>query len=97
MKRIAVVVLTLLMAVVILSSCTTSFPQKESVAALSNEEATEVLKDKTRKDIIDNWGNPDGVLSGFYGDTYVYNSKLIVVYYDSDSKVTDVLISDKQN
>lgn len=97
MRKRAEVLLTLLMAVVMLSSCTTSFPKKESVAVLSNEEAAKVLKDKTRKDIIDRWGNPDGELSGIYGDIYEYNSKLIVIYYDSDSIVTNVLISDKQN
>ncbi len=36
MRKRAVVLLTLLMAVVMLSSCTTSFPKKENVAVLSN-------------------------------------------------------------
>ncbi|MBQ7668524.1 MAG: hypothetical protein IJS47_04290 [Clostridia bacterium] len=64
---------------------------------MSREEATEALKDKTEKEINNNWGKPDGMLSGFYGDIYVFNDKQIVIYYDSDSKVTDVVVFDKQD
>lgn len=86
-----------MMIVVILSSCATSFPKKESIVMMSREEATEALKDKTEKEINNNWGKPDGMLSGFYGDIYVFNDKQIVIYYDSDSKVTDVVVFDKQD
>ncbi len=85
------------MLAVILSACTAAFPKKESVLTLSKEEATRVLKDKTQKEIIDHWGEPDGMLSGFYGDIYEYDDKLIVIYYDADRKVTDILVSDKTN
>ena len=95
MKKI-VSALVLLM-IVILSSCAGSFPEKSSIVMLSSKDATEVLKNKTEKEINNDWGKPDGMLSGFYGDIYEYDDKLIVIYYDADSKVTDVLISDKQN
>ena len=94
-KRIAVLLISA-MLVVTLSSCATSFPKKESIVMLSQKEATEILKGKTQKEVINNWGDPDAVLSGFYGDIYVYNDKQIVIYYDGDSKVADVLISDRQ-
>ena len=96
MKKGAMILLVLWMIIGILSSCAGSFPKKESIATRSSEEATKVLKDKTEKEINENWGNPDGMLSGFYGDIYEYNDKRIVIYYDTDSKVTDVLVSDKQ-
>lgn len=64
---------------------------------MTREEATELLKNKTEEEIHDNWGEPDDILSGFYGDIYLYNGKSIVIYYDNDSNVTDVLVSDKQN
>ncbi|MBR5410930.1 MAG: hypothetical protein IK104_09680 [Clostridia bacterium] len=96
MKNKITVILVLLMTAVILFSCAASFPKKEDIITLSSEEATKALKDKTEKEINDNWGEPDGMLSGFYGDIYDYNGKRIVIYYDADSKVTDVLISDKQ-
>ena len=97
MKKCVSIVLALVIMTVLLSSCMASFPTKERVAAQTREEATELLKNKTAKEIYDNWGEPDGTLSGFYGDIYICNDKNIVIYYDADSKVTDVLVDDKQN
>ena len=96
MKKALIVLLVLWIIAGIPSSCAASFPKKENVAALSSEEATNVLKGKTEKEIHDHWGEPDSMLSGFYGDIYVYNDKLIVIFYDDGEVVTDVLISDKQ-
>ena len=97
MKKSVLLLSILMIITIILSSCTASFPSKENVAVLTREEATELLKNKTEKEIHDNWGEPDDILSGFYGDIYLYNDKSIVIYYDNDSNVTDVLVSDKQN
>ena len=94
MKKKTSVLIALVMVVIILSSCAASFPKKEIIAALSGEKAADALKDRTKKEINDNWGKPDGILSGFYGDIYEYNSKQIVIYYDGDSSVTDVLVFD---
>lgn len=97
MKKSALFLFTLLIVTILLSSCTASFPSKKDVALLTREEATVLLKDKTKEEIHDNWGEPDGTLSGFYGDIYVCNGKSVVIYYDADSKVTDVLVDDKQD
>ena len=94
MKNKPILLLVILSLAVMLSSCAGAFPKKEKIAALSTEEATKALKNKTEKEIRDNWGEPDGMLSGFYGDIYEYSGKTIVIYYDADSRVTDVLISD---
>ena len=93
MKKRTLGLLAFMIIVIILSSCTASFPKKESVVTLPSEQVTEALKNKTQKEIYDNWGKPDGILSGLYGDVYEYNDKRIVIYYDADSKVTDVLVS----
>ena len=90
MKKSACFLLALLIITALLSSCTASFPTKETVVTLTEEEAAELLKDKTEKEIHDHWGAPDDSLSGFYGDIYESDGKRIVVYYDGDSKVTDV-------
>ncbi len=50
---------------------------------------------KTEQEINDNWGEPDSMLSGFYGDIYVYEERQIVIYYDGDSKVVNVRIWEK--
>ena len=60
MKNRIIVILVLLMTAVILFSCAASFPKKEDIITLSSEEATKALKDKTEKEINDNWGEPDG-------------------------------------
>ena len=96
-KKGIIAIFALAMLAVILSSCAAAFPEKEQIAALSGEEATKVLKDRPEREISDHWGEPDGMLSGFYGDIYVYNDKQIVIYYDGDSRVTDVLVSDTQD
>ena len=95
MKKSALIVLALVIVTVLLSSCTASFPTKERVVTLTSEEATKILRNKTAKEIYDSWGEPDSILSGFYGDIYICDGKSIVIYYDADSKVTDVLIDDK--
>ena len=86
--------LALLVSVVLLISYAASFPKKEKIVKLPKEEATNVLKGRTRKEIIDNWGEPDEMLSGFYGDIYVCKDRHIVIYYNDESQVTDVLTAD---
>ena len=97
MRKRSLILLVLVMAVIVLSSCAESFPKKESVIMLTDERATNALKGKTEKEINENWGEPDRQLSGFYGDIYDYNDKQIVIYYNDDSIVTDVSILDQQN
>lgn len=97
MKKSALFVLALLIIAVLLSSCAASFPSKEKAVSLTGGNAAELLKDKTEKDIHDNRGAPDEMFSGFYGDIYFYNNKCIGIYYDSDSRVTEVVVFDRQN
>ena len=94
MKKSALFVFAFVIIAVLLSSCAASFPTKAKAVTLTNEKAAVLLKDKTEKELRDHWGKPDDMLSGFYGDIYEYNGKSIVIYYDADSKVTDVLVSD---
>ncbi len=72
-------------------------PEKRERCSVIKLRGGKSSKRQDKKDIIDSGQNPDGELSGLYGEIYEYNSKLIVIYYDSDSIVTNVLISDKQN
>ena len=91
MKRTVLVILTLLL----LSACSSSFPSKKQISAMTNEDAEKLLARKTAQDIKDNWGEPDSMLSGFYGDIYVYEGRQIVIYYDGNSKVSNVRIWDQ--
>ena len=73
--------------------------QLDEVSALisekgyGHEEFTQALAGRDREDIVDAWGEPNSMLSGFYGDIWQAGEELIVVvYYDRDSNmVTDVI------
>ena len=94
MKKSALIVLALVIVTVLFSSCTASFPTKEQIVTLTSEEATKILRNKTAKEIHDSWGEPDRTFFSFYGDTYMCNVKSIVIYYDADDIVTDVLVDE---
>ena len=82
LKTLTIVILTILL----LASCASSFPEKEKVAAMTGEEATELLTDKTQEEVREHWGEPDSFFSGFYGDIYRVDDKCIGLYYDYDTK-----------
>ena len=91
-------ILGLLLIVFLLSACSTSFPSKEKVSAMTSEEATKLLLDKTQQEIRDNWGEPSNFFSGLYGDIYEYEGICIGIYYDRDSeKVINVAIWTKED
>ena len=52
-----------------------------------------------RKEVIELLGEPQGTLSGFYGDIYKMDNSKIIIYYEarvnSDDVVSDVKIFDK--
>ena len=55
------------------------------------------LKGKPRRDLLTVWGEPDGCLSGLYGDIWKLDEeRQVIVYYNRDTdKVTDVRITDR--
>lgn len=76
---------------------TAAFPSREKIAAMTDQQAAEALAGTFREELQEAWGEPDGMLSGLYGD--IYNGpdgKQIVVYYDarfdSGPRVQDVHI-----
>lgn len=55
----------------------------------------EKLAGQSREDMISLWGEPDGQLSGFWGDIWNLednNSHYIVLYYNSEGYVEDVVV-----
>lgn len=58
----------------------------------TKEQLLEELSGQDREDIIDAWGEPNGCLSGLWGDIWCIDEEhLIVLYYDGDGKVMDVV------
>ena len=49
------------------------------------------LKGHSRDSVIDYWGEPDGMLSGFWGDIWKLNGLgEVIVYYDEDGNVEHI-------
>ena len=61
------------------------FPGPENLAALGPEAAEAALLGLPREDVLRAWGEPDGCLSGLFGDIYTLESGArITVYYDTE-------------
>ncbi len=61
----------------------------------TQEEVEEKLKGEYRDNIIASWGEPDGHLSGFWGEVWFLDDtkdKKITLYYDADGCVENVRI-----
>ena len=66
----------------------------------TQEEIEEKLKGEYRDDIIVSWGEPDGHLSGFWGDVWFLDDikdKKITLYYDADGCVENVRIGSRSS
>lgn len=56
------------------------------------------LLGKNRDSIINAWGEPDGVLSGFWGDIWLLSdesNKQIIIYYDQDGIIENIRIAER--
>lgn len=59
----------------------------------SSDEVLRMLSGIKYKELYEYWGEPDGMLSGFWGDIwYIGNNKQIIVYYNSIGFVENVII-----
>ena len=55
------------------------------------------FKGCTREELVQDWGNPDGMLSGFYGDIWVMTeNENIIVYYSADSIVEHIKLEQNE-
>lgn len=64
----------------------------------SQEEMEAKLKGEHRDNIIASWGEPDGHLSGFWGEVWFLddaNDKKVTLYYDADGCVENVRIGSR--
>ena len=69
----------------------------ERVNECGQEELDEKLIGISREDLLAIWGEPDGHLSGFWGDTWQLDNEKgehIIVYYDKDGIVENVKVKD---
>lgn len=63
----------------------TGLPGPEELPGLGREAAEAALLGLPRQGVLDAWGEPDGMLSGFFGDIYALEDGAhITVYYDTE-------------
>lgn len=59
-------------------------PALQSILSLGQEAAEAALLGTPRQEVLSAWGEPDGMLSGFFGDIYALSSTVqVIVYYDT--------------
>lgn len=103
---IAVVVVAVLVATTVAMyfvNFSNDIPDKELVylqLQLDGKDEAFVLsqfKGCTREELVQDWGNPDGMLSGFYGDIWVMTeNENIIVYYSADSIVEHIKLEQNE-
>ncbi|MBQ7830286.1 MAG: hypothetical protein IJ345_08455 [Clostridia bacterium] len=68
-------------------------PALEEIKDCSEDELSERLIGFSQEDLHTAWGENDGMLSGFFGETWsLSHNKSIIVYYDKNSKVMEIKI-----
>ena len=102
MKKLVAFVLALI-CVLGLCACNTKEDANKQILPLekvyecTQEELDEKLIGISREDLLSVWGEPDGFLSGFWGEIWQLASEKgehITVYYDENGIVEYVLVKD---
>lgn len=74
----------------------TDVPELVEITDFTEEQLEEKLIGLSQEEIYRSWGDPNGHLSGFWGDTWRLDNERdehITVYYDKDGIVEHVLVS----
>ena len=101
MKKLSFLIIALLVLLVGCSNNKNLISLKEIKSLVSEKGYTlddfkEYLIGKSSKEIIALWGEPDFSLSGLYGDGWYFDEdKAIILYYDGNYNVIDVLINEE--
>lgn len=107
MKKIAVFMPALILALCLAGCSDKSAADIPDIATISGlvtekgyteEDILKELSGQSNASLAKAWGAPDGMLSGFWGDIWdlsEYTGRYIIVYYDSDGAVENVIIAEK--
>lgn len=103
MKKLTVFILSL---VFILALCgckpdgTTDTPKLGEISNYTQEQLDEKLLGLLQEELHNLWGEPDGMLSGLYGDIWVLDKesgKEIIIYYDRDGMAENIIIYNNES
>lgn len=99
MKKLVVFVLALACALSLVgceSDRTTDTPALEEITGFTQKQLEDKLIGLSQEEIHHSWGEPDGQLSGFWGDIWQLNNERdehIIIYYDDDGIVEHIIVS----
>lgn len=107
MKKL--IITAMFVCILLLSSCSTKSDSADvlDIAEISGlvtekgyteEDFQDELLGKNRDSIINAWGEPDGMLSGFWGDIWLLSDesdKQIILYYDQDGIIENIRIAER--
>ncbi len=72
-------------------------PSLAEASKMSGEELYDLLHGISSEDIQAKWGEPDGMLSGFRGDTWALEDDYtLILYYDAEGCVDTIKISPRE-
>ena len=75
-RIIAAAVLAAILCLTLLAACGSGEPTLKDF---------EAIKEGTpRSEVLEKFGEPDNGLSGLFGDTYICEDKLVIIYYEGD-------------
>lgn len=92
-RIIAAAVLTAILCLTLLAACGSGEPTLKDF---------EAIKEGTpRSEVLEKFGEPDNELSGLWGDTYICEDKLVIIYYEggygSDTgTVSKIAVTERQ-
>ncbi|MGN1085486.1 MAG: hypothetical protein ACI4Q5_00485 [Porcipelethomonas sp.] len=75
----------------------TDTPGLKEISDFAQEQLEEKLIGISQEELHDSWGEPDGQLYGFFGETWSLdngNDKYIIIYYDNNGNVLHIKVNE---
>lgn len=86
-----------LASILLLIGCSSrsAIPALEDIPSYTQAQLEEALSGLSNEEMHAAWGEPDGFLSGFWGDIWRFDEasdERVILYYDAEGKVEDIVI-----
>lgn len=105
MKKLTVLVLVLTFISALVGCAnrrdgTADTPELDEISDYTQEQLEEKLLGLSNEELHHLWGEPDGMLSGFWGDIWSLSDeskRQIIIYYDADGFVEHILVDERHS
>ena len=75
-------------------------PELSEIANYTEEQLDEKLIGLSEDELRQSWGEPDGMLSGFWGDIWNISdesNKKITIYFNQDGGAENIIVTEEDN